>query len=101
MRFVFASVFAVFSHNKMRQPAGYTVQKIAELSISHRGFQCFPCVSPFASVLQCCCRHLTFCTCQLGLPFVLYLRAGVRKAGGEGGADDVHANADSVLCFSC
>ena len=40
LRFVFASVFAVFSSKKMRQPAGCTVQKHAELSISHRFFRC-------------------------------------------------------------
>ena len=35
--------------------------------------------------LQCFCGLSTFCTCQLGLPFVLQLRAGVRRAGGGGG----------------
>ena len=42
LRFVFASVFAVFSGKKMQQPAGCTVPKHAQLSISHRFFRCFP-----------------------------------------------------------
>ena len=38
LRFVLASVFAVLSSNKMPQPAGCTVQKHAQRSISHRFF---------------------------------------------------------------
>ena len=48
--FVFASVFAVFSSKKTPQPARCTVQKHAQLSISHRFCSVFSCVSHFASV---------------------------------------------------
>ena len=48
--------------------------------------------------LQCFYRLSTFCTCQLRLAFVFQLCAGV---GGDGGGDDVHANAACVFCFFC
>ena len=125
------SEFALFfSHRflrcvlkKLRHLAGCTVQEISELSCSHLFvgvFYVFRISHRFCSV---CCRISTFGTCQLGLPFLLQLRAGVGGlmtsmrmrilscvslvegavhwwGGGVGGGDDVHANAASVLCFS-
>ena len=123
--FVFASVFAVFSSKKMPQPAGCTVQKHAQLSISHRFFSVFSCVCRISHRFLQCFGHLsTFCTCRLRLAFVFQLCAGVgggcgcdlcflflllttffcyvvaRCSGGEGGGwggDDVHANATCVF----
>ena len=90
--FVFASVFAVFSSKKMPQPAGCTVQKHAQLSISHRFFRCFP----VCACVRVCFGHLsTFCTCRLRLAFVFQLCAGVW------GGDDVHATATCVFFFFC
>ena len=63
--FVFASVFAVFSSNKTPQPARCTVQKHAQLSISHRFFRCFPVSRISHRFLQCFCRLSTFCTCRI------------------------------------
>ena len=62
LRFVFASVFAVFSSKKMQQPAGCTVQKHAQLSISHRFFSMFSFVCRISHwCLQYFCRLSTFC----------------------------------------
>ena len=62
----------------MQEPAGYTGQKNAELSISHSLFSVFSCVFRISHrFVRCFCRHWTFCTCQLRLAFVFQLRAGV------------------------
>ena len=69
LRCAFASVFAVFSNKKVRQPASNTVQKNAKLSISHL-FSVFSCVCVcvcVASVFTLFFRLSTFCTCQLSL----------------------------------
>ena len=63
--FVFASLFAVFSSKKTPQPARCTVQKHAQLSISHRFFRCFPACRISHRFLQCFCRLSTFCTCRI------------------------------------
>ena len=127
--FVSASVFAVFSSKKMPQPAGCTVQKHAQLSISHRFFRCFPvCVAfriGFCSVLAISRLsahagfdlHLSFnsvlgfgggvmTSVRLRLVFsfsfvdhLLLLCCGAVQWW-EGG-DDVHANATCVFFLFC
>ena len=86
----------------MRQPAGYTVQKNAELSISHRFFRCFPvcvCVRVAFRIgfygVFADSRLFAHASLDLHLSF-----SSVRGWGGMGG-DDVHANAACVFCFFC
>ena len=84
--FVFASVFAVFSSKKMPQPAGCTVQKHAQLSISHRFFfGVFLLCRISHRFLQCFGHLSTFCTCRLRIAFVFQLCAGVWGGDGAGG----------------
>ena len=62
----------------MPQPAGCTVQKHAQLSISHRFFSVFSRVCRISHRFLQCFGHLsTFCTCRLPLAFVFQLCAGV------------------------
>ena len=100
--FVFASVFAVFSSKKTPQPARCTVQKHAQLSISHRFFRCFPVCRISHRFLQCFCRLSTFCTCRI-MPastcICLSALCGGGGGGMGGGGDNVHANAACVFCF--
>ena len=84
----------MFSNKKTFHLEGDTVQKKSCALPFASFFRCFLRVSHFASVFWRFCRLSIFCTCQLGLPFVLQLRAGV-----GGGGVDVHASADFVLCF--
>ena len=85
LRFLLASVFAVFSSKKMQQPAGCTVQNYAQLSLSHLFFGVFRCVSHFTPVFAVFfCYLSTFCTCQLRLAFVFELCAGVWGGWGRG-----------------
>ena len=95
MRFVFASVFAVFS-NKKSAPAGELhCTKNAKLSILHRFFRCFPmCAAYISFILRCFLPTL-----DLSFSSV----RGCRWWGGweGGGGDDVHANAACVFCFFC
>ena len=93
----------------MRQPAGYTVQKNAALSISRRFFRCFPmCVAFRIGFYGVFADSRLFAHASLELHLYLSsVHVLVRYIGGEGGGgsgrggDDVHANAASVLCFSC
>ena len=95
LRFVLASVFAVFSGKRMRQPAGYTIQKMLISPFRIVFFGVFLCVCRISHrFLRCFCRLSTFCTCQLTLAFVFQLCAGGGGGWGVGwGGDDVHANA--------
>ena len=96
--FVFASVFAVFSSKKTPQPARCTVQKHAQLSISHSFFRCFP-------VYRFCCvfadsrlsAHAGSCRLRLASICLSALCGG--GGGMGGGGDNVHANAVCVFCF--
>ena len=86
MRFVVASasVFAVFSSKKMRQPTGYTVQKNAELSSSHRVFFCV-----FLCVCVCVASRIGFygvlADSRLFAHASLDLHLSFRSVGGGGG----------------
>ena len=82
--FVFASVFAVFSSKKTPQPARCTVQKHAQLSISHRFFRCFPVCRISHRFLQCFCRLSTFCTCRI-MPASTCICLSALCGGGGGG----------------
>ena len=99
--FVFASVFAVFSSKKTPQPAHCTVQKHAQLSISHRFFRCFPVCRISHRFLQCFCRLSTFCTCRIMPASTCICLSALCGGGGGmgGGGDNVHANAACVFCF--
>ena len=94
--FVFASVFAVFSSKKMPQPASCTIQKHAQLSISHLFFGDFLCVSHFASVFAVFWPSLDF----LHMPASTCICLST-LCGGLGGGDDVHAAATCVFFFLC
>ena len=82
----------------MRQPASYTVQKIAKLSISHRFFCVFLCVSHSASVFYGVFADSRFANATLDLHLCF---SSVQGWGGMGGGDDIHANAACVFCFFC
>ena len=101
--FVFASVFVVFSSKKMPQPAGCTVQKHAQLSISHRFFRCFPVVSHFASVFAVFWPSLDFLHMPASTFICLSTLCGGLGGGmgRGGGGDDVHAAAICVFFFFC
>ena len=100
LRFVFASVFAVFLTEKCATWQATLYKNM--LSPPFRiVFFCFPmCVA---------CRigfYGVFADSRLfahaGLHFDLYFSSVQGWGGGvRGGADDVHVNADSALCFSC
>ena len=100
--FVFASVFAVFSSKKMPQPAGCTVQKHAQLSISHPFFRRFPaCVTfrfRFCSVLAISrlSAHAGF---DLHLSFNSVL-GGLGRRGGDGGGGVMTTSMRLRLVFS-
>ena len=97
--FLFVSVFAVFSNKTMRQPASYTVQKNAALSISHRFFRCFPiCVAFRIGFYGVFADSRLFAPASFDLHF--YLSSMWGWGGMGGGADDVHANAAYMYCFS-
>ena len=83
----------------MPQPAGCTVQKHAQLSISHRFFRCVP-VCVCVCVCVCVAFRIGFCIFLLSLDF-LHMPASSCSClstlcGGLGGGDDVH---DCDLCF--
>ena len=97
LRFVFASVFAVFSSTKLQQPAGCTVQKHAQLSISHRFFRCLcVCVAFRIGFYGVFADSRLFAHASLDLHLSF---SSVQGWGGDGGGDDVHANAACVFCF--
>ena len=91
----------LFSHRFLRcflgKNATVGCTKNAELSISHRFFRCFPMCGAFRIGF-----YDVFADSRLfaraSLDFHLYF-SSVQGLGG--GGDDVHANADYVLCFSC
>ena len=103
----------------MRHLAGYTVQRMLSCPFRIVVFSVFSYVCRISHRFFTVFCRLSICTCQLRLPFVFQLRAGVRGGwgglvdlvvvwcgavryiGGDGGDDDVHANAAAVLCFSC
>ena len=81
LRFVFARCFLT---KKMRHLTGCTVQKISELSFSHRFFRCFLRVSHFASFFSCgFADSRPFA--HASLSFHLYFSSVQGWGGGRGG----------------
>ena len=91
----------MFSSKKTPQPARCTVQKHAQLSISHRFFRCFPVCRISHRLLQCFCRLSTFCIFRIMPASTCICLSALCGGGGGmgGGGDNVHANAACVFCF--
>ena len=88
-------------YQKLRHLAGYTVQKEAELSVSHRFFRCFPMCFAFRTVFAVFLPTLDFCTCQLRRPFVI-ISAPCRVGGmGMGGRVMTSMRMQILCCVPC
>ena len=98
LRFVFASVFAVFSSKKCNNRRAALYKNMLSSPFRIVFFRCFPlCVAFRTGVYSIFAdSRLSACTCRLRLAFVFELCVEV-----GGGGDDVHANATCVFCFLC
>ena len=85
LRFLFASVFAVFSSKKCASRRGTLYKKNPDLSVSRRFFSVFSSVTGLSHRLLRCFRRTCICISAL--------------CGGGRGGDNVHANATCVFCF--